>query len=213
MAVLDAEGHVTRLVEKPTEPISNLALVGVYLFNASIHEVIAELQPSRRGEYEITDAIQGLLNRGLRVVAHQVRGWWKDTGKPEDLLEANRLVLSQIVRDLRGEITESEVVGEVVVEQGARVIGSTIRGPAHIAAGAEIRESFIGPYTAIGRQVKIIRSEVEYSTVLDEAEVIDLPNRMDASIIGQGVSIQGGSKGPRKFTWQFVLGDRSQVHL
>ena len=213
IAVLDAQGQVTRLVEKPVDPPSNLALVGVYLFSAHIHRIIDGLQPSWRGEYEITDAIQGLLDHGYRVSAHQVRGWWKDTGKPEDLLDANRLVLSQLVRDVRGELEESEVAGEVVIEPGARIVRSSVRGPAHIVAGVLIEDSYIGPYTSIGSNARVIRSEVEYSVLLNDAQVIDLPYRLDASVLGQGVLIEGQQKNHRKHTVQMVLGDYSQVKL
>jgi glucose-1-phosphate thymidylyltransferase len=213
VALLDGHGRVKRLVEKPQEAPSNLALVGVYLFDAVIHEIIARLAPSWRGEYEITDAIQGLIDRGYHVEAHHVRGWWKDTGKPEDLLEANRLVLAQVARDIRGEQADSEVTGEVVIEPGARIVRSLIRGPVHIATGAWVEDSYIGPYTAIGQGSRVIRSEVEYSILLNEAEIGDLPYRLDASVIGQGVVVHGNHTGPRKHTLQLILGDRSRVRL
>jgi glucose-1-phosphate thymidylyltransferase len=213
VALLDSSGRVTRLIEKPKEPPSNLALVGVYLFDPVIHEVIAKLEPSWRGEYEITDAIQGLIDREYHVEAHHVRGWWKDTGKPEDLLDANRLVLAQLARDLKGECEASEVTGEVVIEPEARVVRSVIRGPAHIAAGALVEESYVGPYTAIGRDARVIRSEVEYSILLNEAEICDLPYRLDSSVLGQEVVVHGNHNGPRKHTLQLVLGDRSRVRL
>jgi glucose-1-phosphate thymidylyltransferase len=213
VALLDARGRVVRLMEKPKEPPSNLALVGVYLFDPIIHEVIDSLKPSERGEYEITDAIQGLIDRDYRVEAHQVRGWWKDTGKPEDLLDANRLVLAQLARDIRGELDGSEVSGEVVIEPTARLVRSIVRGPAHIATGALIEDSYVGPYTAIGRRARIVRSEVEYSILLDEAEICDLPYRLDASVIGQGVVVDGNTRGPRRHTVQLFLGDRSRVRL
>lgn len=213
VAVLNGQGQVVKLVEKPKEPPSNLALVGVYIFNAHVHTIIDELKPSWRGEYEITDAIQGLLTRGFRVKARQVRGWWKDTGKPEDLLEANRLILSQIVRSIQGEIEKSEILGEVVIEKGARIVNSKIRGPAHIASKALIENSYIGPYTSIGASVKILGSEVEYSIVLNCTEVYDLPYRLDASVLGEGVVVDGRSSGPNKHILQLVLGDRSQVRL
>lgn len=212
VAVLDEEGRVVRLVEKPADPPSNLALVGVYLFGPFIHQVIADLKPSWRGELEITDAIQGLIEREKTVVAHRVRGWWKDTGKPEDLLDANRLVLSQLARSVHGELVNAEIVGEVVVEPGARIINSSIRGPVHIVAGAVIEDSYIGPYTSIGSNVKVIRSEVEYSILLDGAELMDLPCRLDASVIGQGAEVHGNCC-TRKHSLQLVLGDRSQVKL
>lgn len=213
VAELDERGKVVRLVEKPENPPSNLALVGVYLFSPAIHDVIAELQPSRRGEYEITDAIQGMIDRGMRVTAHQVRGWWKDTGKPEDLLEANRLVLSQITRCIEGELVDAEVTGEVIVEEGARVVRSEIRGPAHIAAGAVIEDAYIGPYTCIGAGAKVIASQVEYSIILNDAQLRNLPARVDASVIGQGVVVEGGDGGPKHHTLRLVLGDNSQVKL
>ena len=213
VALLDARGRVIRLMEKPKDPPSNLALVGVYLFDPVIHEVIAGLKPSWRGEYEITDAIQGLIERDYHVEAHHVRGWWKDTGKPEDLLDANRLVLAQLQRDMQGMLEDSEVAGEVVIEPEARIVRSVIRGPAHIATGAVVEDSYIGPYTAIGRDSRVIRSEVEYSILLNEAEICDLPYRLDASVIGQGVVVHGNHSGPRKHTLQLVLGDRSRVRL
>lgn len=213
VAQLDEWGTVIRLVEKPKVPPSNLALVGVYLFDPVIHEVIEQLRPSWRGEYEITDAIQGLLDRGFRVKAHQVRGWWKDTGRPEDLLDANRLVLSKIARKVQGEIEDSEVAGEVVIEEGAEVRRSIIRGPVHIARGAVVEDSYVGPYTSVGVGSRIIRSEVEYSILLHEAVLQELPHRLDSSIIGQGVVVEGNKSGPRKQTLQMVLGDRSHVGL
>ena len=213
VAVLDECGRVAQLVEKPKDPPSNLALVGVYLFDAVIHEIIATLEPSWRGEYEITDAIQGLIDAGHRVRAHHVRGWWKDTGKPEDLLDANRLVLSQLLRNIQGTCENSEIAGEVVTEAEACIRRSVIRGPAHIAQGALVEDSYIGPYTAVGQNSRVIRSEVEYSILLDEAEICDLPYRLDASVIGQGVVVHGNTNGPRKHTLQLVLGDRSRVKL
>jgi glucose-1-phosphate thymidylyltransferase len=213
VAVLNEQGQVVRLVEKPKDPPSNLALVGVYIFNHHIHEMIADLRPSWRGEYEITDAIQALITHNFRVTAHQVRGWWKDTGKPEDLLEANRLILSQITRSIQGHIEKSDVVGEVVVEKDAYIANSCIRGPVHIAGKVVIENSYIGPYTSIGTGTKIVHSEVEYSILLNESEVYNLPYRLDSSVVGQGVVVDGRGGGPRKHTLQLVLGDRSRVQL
>lgn len=213
VAELDHAGKVVRLVEKPKNPPSNLALVGVYLFDPYIHQVIETLKPSWRGEYEITDAIQGLVERGLRVTAHKVRGWWKDTGRPEDLLDANRLVLSKITRTVEGTVDSTEVSGDVVIEPGATVVRSIIRGPVHIASGAVIEDSYLGPYTAVGTNARVIGSEVEYSILLQDAQISHLPYRLDASVIGQGVSVSGNKNGPRKHTMQLVLGDRSKVDL
>lgn len=213
VAVLDDEGRVVRLVEKPKQPPSNLALVGVYLFNPVVHDVIAGLKPSFRGEYEITDAIQGLLDRNLRVVARHVRGWWKDTGKPEDLLDANRLVLSQIGKNIQGTIDNSQLVGEVIVESGTRIINSVIRGPVHIDHDTLIQDSYIGPYTSIGGNVRIIGSEVEYSIVFQEATLEKLPYRLDESIVGKCVMVKGHSNDIRRNTLKIVLGDHSQIQL
>ncbi len=212
VVVLDGLGRVVRLLEKPAEPPSNLALVGVYLFGPAIHPIIHRLKPSARGEYEITEAIQGLVDEGLRVVAHQVRGWWKDTGKPEDLLDANRLALSSFARRVEGALEEAEVVGEVVVEPGARIVRSTVRGPAYIGPGALVQDSFIGPYTSLGRGAVVRSSEVEYSILMDEAQVYALPYRLDSSILGQGVVVDGQGN-TRRHTLQLVLGDRSRVRL
>ncbi len=212
VVVLDGLGRVVRLLEKPAEPPSNLALVGVYLFGPAIHPIIHRLKPSARGEYEITEAIQGLVDEGLRVVAHQVRGWWKDTGKPEDLLDANRLALSSFARRVEGALEEAEVVGEVVVEPGARIVRSTVRGPAYIGPGALVQDSFIGPYTSLGRGAVVRSSEVEYSILMDEAQVHALPYRLDSSILGQGVVVDGQGN-TRRHTLQLVLGDRSRVRL
>ncbi len=213
VAVLGEAGRVIQLVEKPKDYCSNLALVGVYLFNPAVHDVIADLKPSWRGEYEITEAIQGLVDQGGRVVAHQVQGWWKDTGRAEDLLDANRLVLSQITRKIQGTLEDAQVVGEVVLEQGAHIVRSVIRGPAHIASGALVEDSYIGPYTSVGPDTKVIQSEVEYSILMHQSMILDLPYRLDASVIGQGVVVHRSSNSTRKHSIQLVLGDRSQVQL
>lgn len=213
VAVLDEKGQVVRLLEKPQDPPSNLALVGVYLFSPRIHEVIDTLQPSWRGEYEITEAIQGLVDRQLPVVAHLVRGWWKDTGRPEDLLEANRLVLSQLVRDVKGECSDCDLAGEVVVEPGARLVRSQVRGPVHVAAGALVEDSYVGPYTSIGQEARVVRSEVEFSILMQQADLTDLPYRLDASVIGQGVVVRAREDRRRRHTLELVLGDFSRVLL
>ena len=213
VAVVNERGEVVQLIEKPQNPPSNLALVGVYVFTKAIHDVIATLKPSGRGEYELTDAIQGLLESGKRVSVHQVRGWWKDTGKAEDLLEANRMVLSQVRRDIQGEVVESQILGDVVLEEGARVVRSMVRGPAHIARGALVQDSFVGPYSSVGTGVQIINSEIEYSLLLQDSRIESLSCRLDSSVIGQGVLVHGGADQRRRNTCQLVVGDYSQVHL
>jgi glucose-1-phosphate thymidylyltransferase len=149
VAELDGE-RILRLIEKPKDPPSNLALVGVYLFTSAIFAAAKSLEPSWRGEYEITEAIQALIDDGQKVQSEIVRGWWKDTGQLADMLEANRLVLEEIDTRLDGEIDNSKVEGRVIVEEGAKVVGSVIRGPAVIGAGACIEDAYIGPYTSIG---------------------------------------------------------------
>lgn len=213
VAVLDEQGRVVRLVEKPKEPPSDLALVGVYLFSPAVHEVIEGLRPSWRGELEITEAIQGLIERGRDVVAHLTQGWWKDTGKPEDLLDANRLVLSQLQREVRGEAVGSELVGQVRLDEGSCVERSVVRGPVHVASGARVVDSYLGPYTAIGPGAVVERSEVEYSILMHGCVVRDLPHRLDASVIGQGAVVASDEDGPRRHTLRVVLGDGSQVLL
>lgn len=213
VAVLDELGRIKRLVEKPRDPPSNLALVGVYLLTPAVHKVIESLEPSGRGEYEITDAINGLIDRGLVVVAEHVAGWWKDTGRPEDLLEANRLVLSQIDRQVAGEVTDCSIAGTVIVEDGARLAKTTVHGPAHIAAGAVIEEAVIGSHTSVGSGARITSSQVAYSIVMDEAEIRDVSRPIHASIIGQGVKVHGPAGAAADSQVRLVLGDASQVSL
>ncbi len=172
VAELDAEpgssspGRVRRLVEKPSEPASDLALVGVYMFTAGIHDAARAISPSARGELEITDAIQHLVDSGRRVEPHIVRGWWKDTGRLEDMLEANRLILDNLVGRVDGELLDSHLDGRVVVEAGARLERTRVRGPAVIGAGATLKDCYIGPYTAIGAGCEISDAEVEHSILL-----------------------------------------------
>ncbi len=211
VAVRDASGKIVRLVEKPKEFISDLALVGVYLFTAKIHQIIAELKPSARGELEITEAIQNLLEAGFKVNAEEVRGFWKDTGNAADLLDANRLVLSRIVRDIQGEITDSNLVGEISLAKGARVINSNIRGPVSIATGAIIENAYIGPYTSIGQNAVIKNAEIEYSILMPGAKLENLDKRLDSSILGEEATIEGEAH--KRNTVQFFLGDKSSVKL
>src|SRR3954447_23622792 len=166
-----SQGTVVRLVEKPPEPATDLALVGVYMFTPAIHDAARAIRPSARGELEITDAIQHLVDGGQRVEPHVVRGWWKDTGRLEDMLEANRLVLDTIVGRIEGELVDSRCDGRVVVEAGARVERCTVRGPAIIGAGARLVDCYVGPYTAIGAGCTIERAEVEHSILLDGCTV------------------------------------------
>jgi glucose-1-phosphate thymidylyltransferase len=211
VAELDGE-RIVRLIEKPKDPPSNLALVGVYLFTSAIFAAARSLEPSWRGEYEITEAIQTLIDDGQKVQSEIVRGWWKDTGQLADMLEANRLVLEELDTRLDGEIDEgSRVEGRVVLEAGASLTRSVVRGPAVIGAGACIEDAYIGPYTSIGAGVHVRRSEVEHSIVLSDAVVEDLGTRMEASLLGRNVKLTR-SDGPPK-TLRLLVGDNCEIEI
>jgi glucose-1-phosphate thymidylyltransferase len=210
VAELDGDS-VKRLVEKPKDPPSNLALVGVYMFTSSIFDAGKAIEPSGRGELEITDAIQHLVDSGRRVDSHIVHGWWKDTGQVQDMLDANRLILDDIEERIDGELRDSKVEGRVAIEEGALLERSTVRGPAVIGRGAHICDAYVGPYTAVGDGVVIEHSEIEHSIVLAGSKVRDLPGRIEASLIGRGVSISRTEALPRVF--RFVVGDGSDITL
>ena len=211
VAELDGE-RIVRLIEKPKDPPSNLALVGVYLFGTPIFEAARALEPSWRGELEITEAIQGLIDDGHKVQSEVVRGWWKDTGQLADMLEANRLVLEDLETSLDGEIDESSrVEGRVVVEEGAKISGSVIRGPAVIGAGASIEDAYIGPYTSIGEGVRVHRAEIEHSIVLADSVVEDLGTRMEASLLGRNVKLTRSAGLPK--TLRLLVGDRCEIEI
>ena len=205
-------GNVVRLVEKPKEPIGDLALVGVYMFGSEIFESVNQIAPSFRNELEITDAIQNLIDRGLTVRPHIVEGWWKDTGKLEDILEANRLILDTLERRIEGKVDDdSRVEGKVVIEDGACVERSVIRGPAIIGRGARIVHAYVGPFTSIMNDVEIRDSEVEHSIVLEGASLRDLANRVIDSLIGKNVRIYRIPLKPSAY--RFMLGDNSEVGI
>jgi glucose-1-phosphate thymidylyltransferase len=205
------DGRVVRLAEKPAEPKTDLALVGVYMFTAGIHDAARAIEPSPRGELEITDAIQYLVDQGKRVEPHIVRGWWKDTGRLEDMLEANRLVLDTLVARIDGELVDSQVDGRVIVEAGARLERTVVRGPAIIGAGARLTNCYIGPYTAIGEQCEIERAEVEHSILLEGSSVIGLEGRMESSLLGRNVKIARTDRQPRAYN--FMVGDNSEIGI
>jgi glucose-1-phosphate thymidylyltransferase len=212
VAELDGEGGIVRLVEKPKDPPSNLALVGVYLFTPAIFTASEALEPSWRGELEITEAIQGLIDDGHRVQSEVVRGWWKDTGQLADMLEANRLVLEELESRVEGEVDEgSRVEGRVVLEPGASLTRSVVRGPAVIGAGACIEDAYIGPYTSIGSGVHIRRSEVEHSIVLADSVVEDLETRMEASLLGRNVKLTRSAGVPK--TLRLLVGDNCEIEI
>jgi glucose-1-phosphate thymidylyltransferase len=204
-------GRVIRLAEKPSEPATDLALVGVYMFTSAIHDAARSIEPSARGELEITDAIQHLVDSGRRVEPHVVRGWWKDTGRLDDMLEANRLILDNLTERVEGELIDSQVDGRVVVEPGARLERTTVRGPAIVGAGAHLRDCYIGPYTAIGNDCRISNAEVEHSILLSGSSVCDLDGRMESSLLGRNVTVRRGDRQPRAY--RFMVGDNSDISI
>jgi glucose-1-phosphate thymidylyltransferase len=181
------------------------------MFTASVHDAARAIEPSPRGELEITDAIQYLVDNGRRVEPHIVRGWWKDTGRLEDMLEANRLILDSLSERVEGELIDSQVDGRVVIEPGARLERTTVRGPAIVGAGARLCDCYIGPYTAIGKDCRISNAEVEHSILLSGSSVCDLDGRMESSLLGRNVTIRRGDRQPRAY--RFMVGDNSDISI
>jgi glucose-1-phosphate thymidylyltransferase len=212
VAELDAQNRVIGLEEKPQQPKSNYALVGVYMFDRTIFTAARAIKPSGRGELEITDAIQHLIDQKFDVRSHIITGWWKDTGKLEDMLEANRMMLSDIVREIRGEVdAETRIEGQVVVGPGTQVVRSVLRGPLIIGVRCRISDSYIGPFTAISDEVTIQSSEIEHSIVLQRSQILDLDTRVESSLIGKDVRITRGRGRPRAS--RFMIGDSSEVEV
>jgi glucose-1-phosphate thymidylyltransferase len=206
------DGRVVRLVEKPKEPKSDLALVGVYMFSPAIFDSVKRIKPSFRNELEITDAIQDLIDRGLEVRPHLVQGWWKDTGKLEDMLEANRLILDTIERRIEGTVdAESRIEGKVFIEAGAVIERSVIRGPVVIGADTRIVHAYVGPFTSIGPKCEIRDTEIEHSIVLEGGVITDLNNRVEDSLMGRNVRIYRLPVKPSAY--RFMLGDNSEVGI
>jgi len=211
IATLDADGHVTALVEKPANPPSDLALVGVYLFDPAIHEAVRAIAPSARGELEITDAIQWLISNGRRVRTELLTGWWIDTGKLTPLLEANRLLLERMTPRVEGKVDElSSLDGRVVVAEGAEIVNSTLRGPVVIGRDARIVDSFVGPFSAIGDRCEVVNSEIEHSVVMNDAQILQIP-RLEDSLIGREAVIERTSRRPRAL--RLMIGDHCQVDV
>jgi glucose-1-phosphate thymidylyltransferase len=211
IAELDGDGRVARLVEKPKEPRSDLALVGVYLFTPSVFESVRAIRPSARNELEITDAIQHMIDRGLRVEPHRVTGWWKDTGKLEDMLEANRLILSTLSGDMKGTLTDTTLEGAVVVGEGTVLERCTVRGPVVIGAGCRLSDAYVGPYTSISDGVVVENAELEHSIILGNSRVSHLGARMTDSLIGRDVVIARSEAKP--VAYRFMVGDASQIGI
>jgi len=211
VAEIGPDGEVLQLLEKPEEPPSDLALVGVYLFDATIHEAVAAIEPSPRGELEITDAIQWLIDNGKRVRHEILDGWWKDTGKLDPLLEGNRLILETLEPANRGTIDDTSLVeGRVVVDDGAEIVNSTVRGPAIIGPGARIVNSYVGPYTSVAGGCEILDSEIQHSVILEDSRIVNIPHVQD-SLIGREVEVVRSGRVPR--ATRLMLGDHSRVDI
>ena len=208
---LDEAGGVVALLEKPREPKSNLALVGVYLFTSAVHDAVRQLTPSPRGELEITEAVQWLVDQGRTVLSTMITGYWKDTGNVTDMLEVNRLVLEGIESRVDGTVDAgSELIGRVVIEAGAEVTGSRIVGPVIVGPGSRISGSYVGPFTSVARDCAIADSEVEYSILLRGASVRGV-RRIEASLIGHDVEVIPSPRVPQAH--RLVLGDHSKVQI
>jgi glucose-1-phosphate thymidylyltransferase len=206
------DGQVVRLVEKPEHPASDLALVGVYLFTSRIFEAVNAISPSARGELEITDAIQWLIDHRARVEPHIVEGWWKDTGRLEDMLEANRIILEALSPRNDGSVLgTSQIIGKVAIEAGAQITDSIVRGPAIIGRDCRIANAYIGPFTSLYHGVEIAQSEIEHSIVLENSKILDVPTRIDHSLIGKDVVIRRNAGPPHVL--RFMVGDHSEVGL
>ncbi len=206
------DGKVVRLVEKPKEPMSNLALVGVYMFDFHVFEAVKAIKPSWRNELEITDAIQYLVDQGYEVQPHIVKDWWKDTGKIEDILDANRLILESIENKNEGFVDKySKINGQVVLEKDVHVERSILRGPSIIGEGCNIVDSYIGPFSSIQKNCRIINSEIECSIVMEDSEIRDVGSRIDESLIGRGASIARCP--PKPSVYRFIVGDKSKIEI
>ncbi|MEV7391736.1 MULTISPECIES: glucose-1-phosphate thymidylyltransferase [unclassified Streptomyces] len=211
VAELDPAGRVTGLEEKPARPKSELALVGVYLFTPAVHEAVRAIEPSGRGELEITDAVQWLIDAGRDVRSTTISGYWKDTGNVTDMLEVNRSVLESLERRIDGTVDDdSEIIGRVRIEPGAKVTGSRIVGPVVVGANTVITDSYVGPFTSIAGECRIEDSEIEYSIMLRDSSMSGV-RRVEASLIGRNVEVTPAPRKPAAH--RFVLGDHSKVQI
>jgi glucose-1-phosphate thymidylyltransferase len=210
IAVLDGE-RIVRLIEKPKEPPSNLAIVGGYVFDATIFDSIRKIKPSWRNEYEITDAIQDLIDRGLTVYPYVMKGWWKDTGKPEDILAANRAVLDDLRPDVQGTIEASTIEGPVAVGAGSRVVRCTVHGPVVIGADTEISDSTIGPYAAIGDRNRIERCHVANTVSMEGCILRNVRTPIEGSLLGRGVEVVGHAE-PTPVV-RLIVGDQCKAEI
>lgn len=213
VAKVDEDGRVLQLLEKPKIPPSNLALVGIYLFSNHVHHAIANIQPSPRGELEITDAIQFLIDQPKKVEARQLEGWWLDTGKKDDLLEANRIILdTRLAAAVEGEVdSKSQVIGRVQIGPGSRIVNCTIRGPVTIGNDCYLENCFIGPYSSVANQVTLIDADLEHSVILQGAKIIGIQQRIVDSVVGQRAELKVAPQRPKAL--RFLIGDDSQIEL
>jgi glucose-1-phosphate thymidylyltransferase len=210
IAQLDEKGNIIRLVEKPKTLMGNLAIIGTYLFSNKVHEAIERIKPSWRGELEITDAIQEMINMGFTVKAEILNSWWLDTGKKDDILSANARILDEYIQyDVKGKVTNSTLDGRVKVEAEAQIINSTIRGPCVIGKNVVIENSFVGPYTSIGNGSKVCNSNIEYCVVQDYVTIKDI-ERLEDSLIGKNAKV---SRNPRNRTIKLHVGDYSELEV
>ena len=213
VAKVDSHGKVLRLIEKPQHPPSNLALVGVYIFSVAIHNAIANISPSARGELEITDAIQYLIDQQKKVGSFRLSGWWLDTGKKDDLLAANQIILDSCLESSsQGEVDEqSKVTGRVSIGEGSKIINSNIRGPVTIGKKCHIENCFIGPYSSIANETTLIETDIEHSVVLKGAKIINIQQRIVDSLIGERAQLKPATQRPKALS--FMIGDDSQIEL
>jgi glucose-1-phosphate thymidylyltransferase len=213
VAKVDETGKVLQLIEKPKNPPSNLALVGVYLFSPQIHYAIANIQPSARGELEITDAIQQLIDEKKNVESFQLSGWWLDTGKKDDLLAANQIILDSCLDlSIEGSIDESsKISGRVHIGAGSKIINSTIRGPVTIGENCHIENCFIGPYSSIANETTLIEADIEHSVILKGAKIVNIHQRIVDSLIGERAQLYPAPQRPKAL--RFMIGDDSQIEL
>jgi glucose-1-phosphate thymidylyltransferase len=213
VALLEKDGTINCLEEKPAQPKSNLALVGVYLFNEKIHQAIDEIKPSRRGELEITDAIQRLIATKHKVDSHILKSWWLDTGKKDDMLEANRVVLDEMTdMEMLGDVDEnSRVSGRVHIGKGSKLINCTVRGPAVIGEDCTLENSYVGPFTSIGDGATVTQAELEHCILREKCQIIDFNGRIADSLIGVGVELTRSTSKPQAY--RLMLGDDSKVQV
>jgi glucose-1-phosphate thymidylyltransferase len=210
IAQLDKKGNIVKLVEKPKTPMGNLAIIGTYLFSNKVHKAVERIKPSWRGELEITDAIQEMVNMGFKVKAEILNSWWLDTGKKDDILSANARILDEYVeRDVKGTVTDSVIEGRVRVEPNAKIVHSTIRGPCVIGKNVAVENSFVGPYTSIGDNSQVINSHIEYCVLLENVVVKDV-ERIEESLIGKNAKV---AKNTKRNVIKLHIGDFSEVEV